>query len=205
MHGEMMSNDPTSADTKVDTSNKDAAESVEPLTEEPLVLAIDPLDDLAVCQEKLKKVTANYRAVSKAYAQKESEMAAYRKRMTAKAKIQGDQRAAQAVEKFFEPVQNLKRSMSIEDSDPATIVQGVRMVLSQFDAALCALGLAEVPGVGTRFDPLHHEALAIVPVEDAMLDGVVTQVYMAGYRVGERVLTPAQVVVGKYTAPVSEE
>ena len=197
-----MSNGPTSTDEKVDTPNE---ESVEAVTEDVSVPEIETLDDLAVCQEKLKKVTANYRAVSKAYAQKESEMAAYRKRMAAKSKIQGDQRAAQAVEKFFEPVQNLKRSMSVEDSDPATILQGVRMVLSQFDAALTALGLAEVPGVGSRFDPLHHEALAIVPVEDAMLDGVVTQVYMAGYRVGERVLTPSQVVVGKHTPPVSSE
>ena len=197
-----MSKGPTSTDEKVDLPTEDEVETTTPNAPEP---EVEVVDDLAACQEKLQKVTANYRAVSKAYAQKESEMAAYRKRMAAKSKIQGDQRAAQAVEKFFEPVQNLKRSMDVEGADPETILQGVRMVLNQFDAALTALGLTEVPGAGSRFDPLHHEALAIVPVEDAAFDGVVTQVYMAGYRVGERVLTPAQVVVGKHTPPVTSE
>ncbi len=82
---------------------------------------------------------------------------------------------------------------------------GLDMVIGQFMTAFEGLGLEEVPGKGARFDPNLHEALTMMPVMDPALDDVVVEVFSAGYRVGTRLIQPARVVVGSYTAPEVEE
>ena len=78
------------------------------------------------------------------------------------------------------------------------------MVLHQFEEALKKLGMEEVPGVGTPFNPNLHEALALSPVTDPEQDGKVLMVHADGYTVNGKVLQAAQVVVGKYQEPAGE-
>ena len=78
------------------------------------------------------------------------------------------------------------------------------MVLHQFMEALHKLGLREVPGVGSKFDPNVHEALGLTPVTDPAQDGIVLVVHTTGFAVGSRVLQAAQVVIGKYEEAAGE-
>ena len=78
------------------------------------------------------------------------------------------------------------------------------MVYHQFLDSLKRLGLEEVPGVGSRFDPSVHEAIATAPVTDPGADNSVVNVFSAGYRIGSRLIRPARVVIGSYSAPVAE-
>jgi molecular chaperone GrpE (heat shock protein) len=48
------------------------------------------------------------------------------------------------------------------------------------------------------FDPNLHEALAVTPVAEKEKDGRVVHVHATGYRLGGKVLQPAQVIIGKY-------
>ena len=48
------------------------------------------------------------------------------------------------------------------------------------------------------FDPNLHEALSVVPVAEAEQDGMVIEVFSAGYRVGSRLLKPARVIIGRH-------
>ena len=66
------------------------------------------------------------------------------------------------------------------------------------------MGLEKVPGAGAVFDPDLHEALSVLPVPQAAADGRVIQVFSEGYRVGETLIQPAKVIIGKYTAPPEE-
>ena len=50
---------------------------------------------------------------------------------------------------------------------------------------------------GERFDPQRHEAIALVPVTDPAQDGQVIDVMREGYLIGDEVLRPAAVAVGK--------
>ena len=43
-----------------------------------------------------------------------------------------------------------------------------------------------------------------MPVQDPALKDVVVEMYSIGYRIGDIVLKPAQVIVGSYTAPAAE-
>src|SRR5690606_32302478 len=115
-----------------------------------------------------------------------------------------ERRASELIERFFEPVQNLRRSLSVAKDKEDPLVQGVSLVLQQFMDALHGLGLQEVPGVGAPFDPQLHEALALQPVDDPAADGRILVVYSVGYAVKGKTLQPAQVVIGKYDAPAAE-
>ncbi len=153
--------------------------------------------ELAESRKKLREAEARLRTVSKAYTDLEAEMDAFRRRMNVQAEQRVERKSAELVEVFFDPVQNLKRSLAAGDSDTAALMLGLQMFVQQFNDALSRLGLQEVPGVGALFDPAIHEALAVQPVSDAAQDGKVLMVHATGYRVAGKVLQPAQVVIGK--------
>ena len=163
------------------------------------------LDPVEALKAELNEVKAKLRVVSKAYQEREAEMAAFRKRMQEQTKIRAKKRAGELVKSFFDPVQNLKRSVTATESDPASLKSGLEMILHQFNETLKALGLEEIKAEGSWFDPNLHEALGFQPVDDAALDGVVMSVHKVGYRVGNQVLQPSQVVVGKKPEDPVEE
>ena len=156
-------------------------------------------------QEKLEATQARLRTVSKAYTDLQSEMTAFRDRMEASAKVKAERQAFDAVGAFLDPVQNLKRSLATPGEDMAALLDGLSMVEKQFLDALTKLGLEEVPGEGSVFNPKYHEALAVTPVTDPAQDGKVLVVHQGGFVVKGKVLQAAQVVIGKFEAPASED
>ncbi len=74
--------------------------------------------------------------------------------------------------------------------------KGVRMVHEHLLKALMDGGLQEIPADGQPFDPYVHDCVQQV-ADPALADGVVKGVVRKGYRVQERVLRPAQVIVVK--------
>jgi molecular chaperone GrpE len=150
---------------------------------------------------RAREVESNLRAVSKKYRELEEEMGDFRRRMQQNADVRVERKVHELVGIFFDPVMNLKRALAMSSGDGASVIDGVKMVSSQFADALAKIGLQEIPGAGSTFDPAIHEALAVTPVADAALDGKVLEVYSVGYRVGSTVLQPAQVVIGKFETP----
>src|SRR5687768_4469437 len=70
---------------------------------------------------------------------------------------------------------NLARSIDAAETtrqvDP--LLDGVKLVEAQLLRVLGDFGLERVSSVGQRFDPKLHDAVAVVPVADPQLDGVV--------------------------------
>jgi molecular chaperone GrpE len=64
------------------------------------------------------------------------------------------------------------------------------------EAILARQGVERVGTVGDRFDPELHEAIS-VQTSDEVPERTVLDVARSGYRHGERVLRPAQVVVSR--------
>src|SRR5215475_4616477 len=106
---------------------------------------------------------------------------------------------AQVLESLLPVLDNLERSMAAaaDGGSVAGLLGGVRLVHSQFLAALAPFGLSRKSAVGERFDPRIHDAVAVVPVADAREDGVVVSELEPAYVVGERVVRPAKVQVGR--------
>lgn len=197
----------TSADEMPETVAEATPETPEDAPEaEAEVVEIDPAAlRIQQLENELKQAQARLRAVSKAFTDQKEEMSAFRERVEARAKSAEGRHAHSVVKAFFEPVQNLKRSLNAGASDPDALVQGLKMILHQFEGALVKLGLEPVPGVGSTFDPSVHEALTMTPVADPEQDGKVLMVHLDGFMVSGKVIQAAQVVVGKHTpAPQPE-
>jgi molecular chaperone GrpE len=106
-------------------------------------------------------------------------------------------RASEALVKELLPVlDDLERALeAAEEHEEAKLEDGVRLVHRALADVLARTGLAEIETDGT-FDPHVHEALLAQPVDGAE-PGSVVQVLQKGYRLGDRVLRPARVVVAE--------
>jgi len=76
---------------------------------------------------------------------------------------------------------------------------GVNMILSQLRNALAEAGLEEIDATGKPFDPNFHEAVSQQETNDTP-EGQVVQQLRKGYRLRERLLRPATVIVAKKPA-----
>lgn len=85
----------------------------------------------------------------------------------------------------------LQSGQAIEAAAP--VVDGVRIVLASLLKVFKSRGIEPVDAAGARFDPELHEALLQQP-SDAPA-GTVVQEVARGYRMRERVLRPAKVIV----------
>jgi molecular chaperone GrpE len=97
------------------------------------------------------------------------------------------------VQELLPIVDDLERALeAAEQHEEAKLEEGVRLVHRQLASALEREGLAEIEADG-KFDPHVHEALLSQP-SDAE-EGSVIEVLQKGYRLGDRVVRPARVIV----------
>jgi molecular chaperone GrpE len=80
--------------------------------------------------------------------------------------------------------------------DAPIIVDGTSMVRGRLEAVLASYGLDRLDALGAPFDPSIHEAISTVAVTDPGAHLVVVDQLQPGYKLGERLLRPAKVVVG---------
>ena len=104
---------------------------------------------------------------------------------------------AKVAQALLEAVDELERALAAAGEATGPLVEGVRLTLAALAKKVAELGAERIAVVGHRFDPRLAEAVDLVPVADAAQDEVVVQEVRAGYRIGDRVLRPAQVRVGR--------
>jgi len=97
------------------------------------------------------------------------------------------------VASFFPIGDNLERAL-LSCKDEGT-KQGLEMVLNSYKKVLEGEGVEEINPLGQAFDPTYSEAIMAMPKEEGEESGVVKQVYVKGYKRGEKVLRYAQVIV----------
>ena len=79
------------------------------------------------------------------------------------------------------------------EHEEAKLEEGVRLVHRSLADLLTKEGLAEIETDG-RFDPHVHEALLSQP-DDEKESGAILDVLQKGYRIGDKVIRPARVIV----------
>ena len=97
------------------------------------------------------------------------------------------------VRELLPVVDDLERALEAASAhEEAKLEDGVRLVHRALSDLLAKEGLVEVETNG-KFDPHVHEALLSQPSDEE--EGSVIEVLQKGYRLGDRVLRPARVVV----------
>ena len=101
---------------------------------------------------------------------------------------------------------NLNLAVAASETDPSVehLRNGVVGTARSFEQALISVGVEPIATVGTVFDPELHEAVDMAEV-DPESEGLVTAEYSRGYRLGNRLLRPAKVQVGKAKAQSAGE
>lgn len=109
---------------------------------------------------------------------------------------------------------NLTRAIAAVDAEARStggeamisLVEGVELTERELMKALEKHGVTKVEPQGEKFDPNFHQAMFEVP-DPSVPTGTVVQVMQAGFKIGDRVLRPALVGVGKggpKVAPAAE-
>ena len=80
-----------------------------------------------------------------------------------------------------------------------SIKTGVQMILGQLKAVLVESGIEEVDATGKAFDPVWHEAVSQQESTDVEEGQVLVQI-RKGYKLKERLIRPASVIVAKKPA-----
>ena len=113
-----------------------------------------------------------------------------------------DERATAEKAKFIAallPVMDdLTRAMNAvsEDTPREAILEGIRSIATGFQSALTNAGVEPIESVGEPFNPELHEAVD-TEVTGREMDGKVIAEYSRGFRMGDRLLRPARVKVGR--------
>jgi molecular chaperone GrpE len=175
----------------------DAGAPAGPTSEEAARAASQPSPDPRDAQ--LATQAARIDELSRAYAALVEDNRAFRQRMEReKARVVEAERASVA-QALLEASDDLERALSAvsgADVEPQ-LLEGVRLSLAALQKRIAELGAERFAVAGQPFDPHLAEAVDTVAVADAAQDGVVVQEIRPGYRIGERVLRPARVRVGR--------
>lgn len=100
---------------------------------------------------------------------------------------------AKAALEVISVIDNFERAMAADCSDE-NYKKGVEMIYGQFLEVIKKLGVEEIEALGKEFDPNLHNAVS--QVEDESLgENTVSQVYQKGYKLGDKVIRTAMVVV----------
>lgn len=123
----------------------------------------------------------------------------FRKR-TLKEKSELIRNGAESAMKGILPiVDDFERGLdAIKDStDAEAVKEGMVLIYNKFVKYLNQNGVKVMESTGVEFDPDHHEAIAMVPVEDEALKGKVIDTVLKGYMLNDKVLRHAKVAVGQ--------
>ncbi len=129
----------------------------------------------------------------------------YRRRTRREILEVGEAARADLARRLLEIVDDLQR-VADTPCDPEAheaLHQGVGLIARKLLKTLGDTGMAVIDPAGQRFDPNFHEAILITPTDDPEQDEFVSQVLLTGYRLGDRLLRPAQVAVFRYEPEAS--
>jgi len=120
----------------------------------------------------------------------------YRKRVARDQEGAAKRAGARVVEELLPSIDNLERAIAHVDAggDVVQLADGVRMVLKNVLDVLGKEGVEKIEPLGSAFDPMEHQAVGQAERADVP-EGTVVEVYQSGYRMHDRVLRPAAVVV----------
>jgi molecular chaperone GrpE len=122
----------------------------------------------------------------------------YRRRVEAERGAQVGQARADALVPILPLLDDLERAAGEvpDELREQPWVKGVLLIAGKLDAAMRAAGLERIDALGQPFDPYRHEAF-MHQAHPSIPAGHVSLVMRPGYRVGDRVVRPAQVAVSQ--------
>ena len=162
-------------------------------------------EETAAEDQKPQDLEAQLHAAQDQYLRAKAELENARKRMQRESSELRQYIKASTIQEFFSVLDHFQMAMDHVDQTPdfETLKQGMNMILGEFRRTFENLGVETINATGEEFDPNQHEAVAQEPSDDVPKDHVLRQ-WKCGYRMGERLLRPASVIVSSGPEPAPE-
>ncbi|MEK6279982.1 MAG: nucleotide exchange factor GrpE [Acidobacteriota bacterium] len=148
-------------------------------------------------EQKVQEVNLRFEQLRR---QLQKETDETRQRLNKAADERAHREKADFISALLPVLDNLQRANAAAGSGASAedVAEGVRRTASSFENALAAAGVEPIESVGQPFDPELHEAVETTEVEPKD-EGRVLAEHSRGYRIGDRLLRPARVKVGRYS------
>jgi molecular chaperone GrpE len=123
----------------------------------------------------------------------------YRKR-TLKEKMELTKSAGESIFLNIIPViDDFERALAAmgKDAENNAIVEGLQLIYKRFTGFLSQNGISEIKAIEEDFDTDLHEAVTKIPAPKKELKGKVVDVIQKGYKLNDKVIRYAKVVIGE--------
>ena len=194
---------------KEETTVKDAGETENAATENQTVVNDAGEENAAVEAVDVEKLVAELAALKKeAEAEKaraaemtdsarrlQAEFDNYRKRMNDNSRKVREDATAEVLVKVVPVLDTIAQALNMIDDEK--VAGGVKMIGDEITKLLGSYGVVEIEAEGKEFDPKLHEAIMQMPAETEEQKDTVKQVFQKGYKMGDKVIRPARVIVNK--------
>lgn len=194
---------------KEETTVKDAGETENAATENETVVNDAGEENAAVEAVDVEKLVAELAALKKeAEAEKaraaemtdsarrlQAEFDNYRKRMNDNSRKVREDATAEVLVKVVPVLDTIAQALNMIDDEK--VAGGVKMIGDEITKLLGSYGVVEIEAEGKEFDPKLHEAIMQMPAETEEQKDTVKQVFQKGYKMGDKVIRPARVIVNK--------
>ena len=171
------------------TQEPEEQETPAPQAEEPEVVE----DELAVAQRQLEERTADLQRL-------QAEFVNYKRRVDRDRELIRENATYTALAPITEVLDTIDRAR-----EHAPLDGGFKAVADQLERIVAGVGLTKFGAVGDAFDPNIHEALSHIGEDPEVEVTTCKVVAKAGYRIGDRVVRAAQVlVVDPASGPTAE-
>jgi molecular chaperone GrpE len=162
---------------------------------------IDDTDELIIEQQKrINELEEELKKVKDSQLRKAAEMDNMRKRLR-REREQIFQTAREAALEAFLPINDdLVRTLQAmkENEADSSYVDGVQLIANKFEDVLDKHNVKRIDETGVPFDvDLHDAMLRQKPEDDSIESGTVLQVLENGYRIGDKTLRHAKVIVSE--------
>jgi molecular chaperone GrpE len=179
------------------TQNQNAAQATEPINGVQPDAADQPVEnDLEKLRAELAEIEQKADEYLRLAQRTQADFVNYRRRVDEERAQQARDATISFLQRLFPVLDDFERALA--NATPAEIGsswgQGVQLVERNLRALLASDGVERIEAEGAEFDPRQHEALGSAPSGD-VAEGHVLHIVRQGYRKGERVLRPAQVIV----------
>ena len=194
---------------KEETLVKDASEAEETAKADETVVS-DAGEETAEVEtvdvDKLNAELASLRKQAEAEKAKAAEMTDsarriqaefdnYRRRMNDNSRRVRDDATAEVLVKIVPVLDTIAQALKMIDDEK--VAGGVKMIGDEITKLLGSYGVTEIEAEGKEFDPKLHEAVMQMPAETEEQKDTVKEVFQKGYKMGDKVIRPARVIVNK--------
>ena len=152
--------------------------------------------ELASLREQLEAAAAERDANADKALRAQAESENVRRRASKELQEQRDYQSLPIVRDLVPGLDNLQRAITAAENSGSIeeLMQGLKMVVSQFEETLSRHGAKPIECAGKPFDPNLHEALQQVPSAEHPPMTVMQEVER-GYTLKDRVVRPSKVIV----------